>query len=364
MADKLPYMPDVQAWLAITGGRLPPKLGNKGPALNDSILMALRVMDEQDAIRSIEWTGLPLETPNSLIERILYYRANLMMFYMKETNRFYMLPYAGRDIDVYGRYLTVTALPFTGTAEQKGKDNKANITTPWIKDKYWKVIYEPVLMEDWKEEMMDDCCVLLSDYTRQLSQKVIPRAQLQEPLLQVESEIIPFMRTSLLNGTGIEGMKIDSPDMAEEVINASNLLVKASLMGQRWIPMASGVTSEVLSHSQGAKTEEFLLAIQSLDNWRLSFHGLENGGLFQKKAHMLESEQAGNTGNAGLIMADKVQNRQEFCNIANSIWGLAMWAESSEIVSEIDRNMDGEMDNDDSEAGNDVNAIEGGGEEE
>ena len=360
MAEKLPYMPDIQAYLAITGGRLPPKFGNKGPALNDSILMTMRVMDEQDAIRSIEWTGLPLETPNSLVERILYYRANLMFFYMKETNRFYCLPYAGREIDVYGRYQYATALPFTGSAEQTGKKD---ITMPWIKDKYWKIIYEPVLMEDWDESMMTDCCVLLSDYTRQLSQKVIPRSQLQEPLLQVESEIIPFMRTSLLNGTGIEGMKIDSPDMAEEVVNASNQLVHASLMGQRWIPMASGITSEVLSHSQGAKTEEFLLALQSLDNLRLSFHGLENGGLFQKKAHMLESEQAGNTGNAGLIMADKVQNRQEFCNIVNSIWGTAIWADSSEIVSEVDRNMDGEMDNDDSEAGNDTLSMEGGDEE-
>lgn len=360
MADKLPYMPDVQAYLAITGGRLPPKFGNKGPALNDSILMTMRVMDEQDAIRSIEWTGLPLETPNSLIERILYYRANLMMFWMKENNRFYCLPYAGKEIDVYGRYRYATALPFTGSAEQKGKKD---ITIPWIKDKYWKIIYEPVLLEDWDESMMEDCCVLLSDYTRQLSQKVIPRAQLQEPLLQVESELIPFMRTALLNGTGIEGMKIDSPDMAEEVVNASNQLVTASLMGQRWIPMASGVTSEVLSHSQGAKTEEFLLALQSLDNLRLSFHGLENGGLFQKKAHMLESEQMGNTGNAGLVMADKVQNRQEFCNIVNSIWGTAIWADSSEIVSEVDRNMDGEMDNDDSEIGNDTTAMEGGSEE-
>lgn len=360
MAEKLPYMPDVQAYLAITGGRLPPKFGNKGPALNDSILMGMRVMDEQDALRSIEWTGLPLETPASLIERILYYRANLMFFYMKETNRFYALPYAGKDIDVYGRYQYATALPFTGSTEQKGKKSKE---TPWIKDRYWKIIYEPVLMEDWEESMMTDCCVLLSDYSKQLSQKIIPRAQLQDPLMQVESELIPFLRTALLNGTGIEGMKIDSPDMSAEVINASNQIVDAALMGQRWIPMASGITSEVLSHSQGAKIEEYLLAMQSIDNFRLSFHGLENGGLFQKKAHELESEHEGNTGNAGIVMSDRVQCRQEFSNISNSIWGTAMWADSSEMVSNADRNMDGELDNDDSEAGNDTLAMEGGEEE-
>lgn len=359
MPNNLPFVPDVQALQAIYGNRLPPKYGNKGPMLNESILASIRIMDEQDALRSIAWYGLPLETPQSLVERILYYRGNLMFFWMKETNRFYALPFVGKEIDVYGRYQYATALPFTGSTESKdGKKNKKEI--PWIDGKYWKIVYEPVLVDEWTEDMMDGCCVILSDYSRQLSQRVIPRSTLQEPLLQVESEIIPFMRTSMLNGTGIEGMRIDTPDGAAEVRVASEMLTRAAINGDRWIPVMSGINSEVLSHSQGAKMEEFLLTLQSLDNYRLSFHGLENGGLFQKKAHMLESEQQGNVGNAGLVMADKVQNRQEFCNIVNSIWGLGIWADSSEIVSEADKDMDGELDNDASEAGNDTTYDQGG----
>lgn len=362
MADKLPYIPDIQAAAQILGsGRLPPKFGNKGPALNESLLTSLRVMDEQDALRSVEWFTLPPEIPQSLLERMLYYRGSVMFFYMKETNQFYALPYAGKEIDVYGRYRYATALPFTGQMEDGAGKKKKD--APWIDGRYWKIVYEPVF-DNWDPSMLDECCVLINDYSKQLSQKIISRAVMQEPLLQVESEIIPFMRTSMLNGTGIEGMRIETPDGAAEVRVASDLLVKAALNGDRWIPVMSGINSEVLSHSQGAKIEEFLLALQSLDNYRLSFHGLENGGLFQKKAHMLQSEQQGNTGNAGLIMADKIQNRQEACNIINSIWGLGVWADTSEIVSEVDKNMDGELDNDDSQIDEGINDTTEGGEEE
>lgn len=81
--------------------------------------------------------------------------------------------------------------------------------------------------------------------------------------------------------------------------------------------------------------------MQSLDNYRLSLHGLDNGGLFQKRSHMLEAEQEMNAGNVGLVMRDRLQCRQEFCNIANSIWGLDMWCEPSETVIGMDITGDG-----------------------
>jgi len=81
--------------------------------------------------------------------------------------------------------------------------------------------------------------------------------------------------------------------------------------------------------------------MQSLDNYRLSLYGLDNGGLFQKKSHMLEAEQEMNTGNVGLVMRDSLECRQEFCTIINSIYGLDMWCEVSETALGIDTTGDG-----------------------
>lgn len=353
-----PFLPDLQAYTEIFKKILPPQAGNIGPLLNSSLLMALRIMDEQDAVQSVTWYNLPPEISPNLLERIMYYRGNAMFFYMPETNKFYILPYVGEQIDVYGRYRFTTALPFTGTAEAK---NKKDPERPWIAGKQWKPQYEIILPSEWEEKDMTDKCVLLSDYSKQMPQKIQPRQVIMEPMLQIMAEIIPFMRTALLNGTGIDGIRINNQDEAPDVRQASRALTSAAIVGDRWIPIVGDLQMETLSHNAQAKCEEFLLALQALDNLRLSLHGLDNGGLFQKKAHMLQDEQNMNSVMASLIMADKVAQRQEFCNIINSIWGLGVWCEASEIVNETDRDGDGEMDSDNGDGA--TNDMGEGGEE-
>jgi hypothetical protein len=155
------------------------------------------------------------------------------------------------------------------------------------------------------------------------------------------SDMFPFMRTALLNGTGIQGMRVNSQDEYATVESASRAINKAALSGKKWIPMIGNVDFQNLTDGQVAKAEEFLLAMQSLDNYRLSLYGLENGGLFQKKAHVLESEQAMNQGNTSLVLQDSLKYRQDACTIINSVWGLNMWCMPSETVSNVDMNGDG-----------------------
>ena len=83
-----------------------------------------------------------------------------------------------------------------------------------------------------------------------------------------------------------------------------------------------------------------MLAMQSLDNFRLSTYGLENGGLFEKKQHILEAENEVNQSSVGLVLQDGLSIRQNFCNIVNSIWDLGIWCEPSENTSS-DLNNDG-----------------------
>ena len=55
-----------------------------------------------------------------------------------------------------------------------------------------------------------------------------------------------------------------------------------------------------------------------------------------------------NAGNEQLIYQDGLTLRQKFCDIVNSIWGLGIWCEASELVTGMDTNMDGViMDNQD-----------------
>lgn len=305
-------------------------------AIKTSIKKQLRIVDEQDAINRFTWYNLPEGLNARLIERILYYRGQAMLFFLKD--KFYFLPYTlDGTIDVYGRFMQVTPLPFNGTAN----DGKAE--NPWIQGLTFKPVYDVQLPEDFmdksEEELksfIEGSCVLLKDYTEQYSQTNIARQIINDPILDIMSECFPYMRTALKNSTGVQGMRVGTENESANVWAANNAINKAALEGDSKVPIVGTVDFQDLTNGETAKAEEFLLAMQSLDNYRLSLYGLDNGGLFQKKSHMLEAEQEMNTGNVGLVMRDSLQNRQDFCTIVNSIFGLNMWCEVSETVLGMD----------------------------
>ena len=319
---------------------LPTKFDANLPCnLQNAILKQLRVIDEQDAVNRYVWFNLPTGINAGLIERVLFYKGQGCLFYMESDNKFYFLPYAlDGSIDVYGRYTGITPLPFNGSVKADGEKEK-----PWIVGLNKKPIYDVLLPEEINQDILYDGCVLLSDYSKQISQTVLPRQMLNDPLLSVMSECIPYMRTALQNSTGISGMKVGNEDEQSNVAAASLAIQRAALNGEKWIPIIGSVEFQELTSTPVAKSEEFLLTLQALDNYRLSLYGMDNGGLFQKKSHMLEAEQKMNTGNSGIILQDGLKQRLDFCDIANSIWGTSIYCEINETINGMDTNMDGQL---------------------
>ena len=323
---------------------LPLKMVDTSCIMKGDVKKNLRIMDEQDAVNCFTWYNLPAGLNSRLMERILYYKGQGMFFYMEELEKFFFLPYAlNGTIDVYGRFTEVTPLPFNGTTKAGEKEE------PWIQGLTRECVYEVELPENYIDEngvinvegilnTQNNKCVLLHDYTQQISQTNISRQILNDPILDVMSEMIPFARTALLNGTGVQGMRVADEDSSTNVALASNAVNNAALTGKKWVPIVGNVEFQDLTSGEVAKGEEYFLALQSLDNFRLSLYGLDNGGLFQKKSHMIEAEQEMNAGNVGLIMRDRLQNRQDFCTIVNSIWGLGIWCDVSETASGSDKN--------------------------
>ena len=309
---------------------LPIKMSSQSKdALKPNIKKVLRIIDEQTAINRYKWYNLPQGISGQMIERILYYKGQAMFFYDKTTEKFYFLPYAlDGSIDIYGRYTSVKPLPFNGSTEVKKGEKYAPIT------KYITSLSREPLYDLWIDELeadtLDKYCVLLSDYSKQISQTNIPRQLLNDPLLDVMSDCIPFLRTALLSGTGVAGMRVASEDEYANVELASTAIDNAALNGKKYIPVVGNVDFQELAGGSVAKAEEFLLSLQSLDNFRLSTYGLDNGGLFQKKSHILEAEQEMNQGCVGLINQDGLTLRQDFCDIVNSITGLGIWCEVDE----------------------------------
>lgn len=352
-----PVLPNLEPFWAAginpkTG--LPVKFGNSKFTLKEDIKKQLRLIDEQDAVNRYVWYNLPMDLPSQEVERMLYYKGQLCFYYDKDLEQFYFMPYAlDGTIDFYGRYNTVHPVPMTsGTDDKAGKAQ-----AQYLAEKKLKCVYGINIDEEMDSE---NCCVLLHDYTKQLSQNIIPRCTVNDPLLDVMSECVPFMRTALISGTGIKGIRVNDADQADSVNDASRGLVKAALTGEPWVAIEGNVEFQELTDGATLKAEEYMLAMQSLDNLRLSTYGIDNGGLFEKKAHELQSEADINGGPVGLVLQDGLSIRQNFCNIVNSIWGLGIWCEPAQNVMGMDNDGDGAIDEDNSDGANSGVETEGG----
>ena len=311
-----PYLPNLEPFIAAgvdlkTG--LPARISPNN-ACKENIKIQLREIDRQDAVNRYVWYNLPMDLPSQEVERMLYYKGQLCFFYDKDLDQFYFMPYAlDGTIDAYGRYNTIHPVPMTSGTEDKG--NKA--LAEYFSAKKLKCIYGMQLEEG--DVDADNSCVLLHDRSKQLSQTILPRAQIQDPLLDVMAECIPYMRTCLLAGSGIKGIRVQDADQADNVHDAARTMKHAALNQEPWIAIEGNVEMQELTDGAVLKAEEYMLALQSLDNFRLSTYGIDNGGLFEKKAHELQSEADINGGPVGLVMQDGLAIRQNFCNIVNSI---------------------------------------------
>lgn len=317
---------------------LPYRFGGDPKHLKEDVKKFLRLIDEQDAVNRYVWYNLPANITSQELERMLYYKGQLCFFYCKDLEEFYFMPYAlDGTIDFYGRYNSVHPVPMTSGTDDKG--NKAQ--AEYLANLKLKCIYGIKLPEELDLDDLFKSTVLLHDYTKQLSQLILPRVTVNDPLLDTMAECVPFMRTSLLLGTGVKGVRVNDADQAQSVADGGKALEDAALTGNAFVPIIGNIEMQELTDGQVIKSEEYMLAMQSLDNLRLSGYGIDNGGLFEKKAHVLQSEADINGGPVGLVLQDGLSIRQNFCNIVNSIWGLGIWCEPAENIIGADTDGDG-----------------------
>lgn len=300
----------------------------------DAFVKTLRIMDEQQFLTRYKWYNLPYGLNENLVERILYYCGRAMFFYMPETDKFYFLPFTfSKELDVYGRMNRCTPLPFTGSS-----------TTETMKSALSLETREPVYgfqIEDMTWKDFTGKCVICYDYSQQLSQTILSRQELNETIIDYEADMIPYMHTALLNSTGVEGIRVNSDDEQAEVRVASLGVQNAALNGIKWLPLKGRIEFQSLGVQSATQAQEYLLAMQSIDNFRQMAMGLGDGTLFQTRAHMLQTQADMAIGRVDGIYQDGLNRRQEFCNLVNSVFGVGIWCDVSEQATGYDKSLDG-----------------------
>lgn len=349
MANKKPTLPDRQTIETMLPGA---SLENAYAPYKANIKKLLRINDEQVAVNRYKWYNLPPELNGNLMERILYYRGQVMVFFAPETMKWYTLPYTlDGNLDVYGRYDGVKPLPFMGEDQLK---EKGRAIATLFGTMHRTPVYD---IEDLDgvtpDEFLETRCVLLTDYSKQLAQRVIPRSELNDGLIDIESNLIPYMNTMLSNSTGLVGMRVNDQDEQEQVTLASQTANLAALNAQKWMAIRAQLELQDLTSPNSGRAEDMLLAMQALDNFRLGTFGLDNGGLFNKKDYQNLAQTALNRGTSSIVMEDGLYQRQRLCDIINNFVYIPMgmplenlWdCQISECAAGGDLNMDGAIGN-------------------
>lgn len=297
---------------------LPVKFGNKRCTTKEDIKRAIRKNDEQIFVNRYTWYNLPMNLTGAELERMLYYKGQLAFFYLKDLDEFYFMPYAlDGTIDFYGRFNTIHPVPMTAGTDDKASKSQAQ----YLSNIKLNCVYGIKLPEDLKESDLIDSAVLLHDYSKQLSQTIIPTQQINDPIIDLESECMPYLRTALLMGTGVKGIRVADADQADSVREGSRSMINAAIAAEPYVPVTGSIEFQELTDGNVAKAQEFLMSMQSIDNFRLGLHGVQNGGLFEKSQYVNNSQTDMNYagGDIGLTLQDGLNIRQNFCNIVNSL---------------------------------------------
>lgn len=339
---------------------LPTRIFTDGK-LKEEIRRNIRIMDEQEAVNRFNWYNLPSGIDGQLLERILYYRGQGILFFEETLQQFYFLPYAlDGSIDPYGRFLQVTPLPFLGGTTADDKEGKPKA---WIEGLKRKPVYSlEEIFEDPEKFKITEYCVILKDYTPQEGENIIPRKQLQERIVDLMAEAFPMARTNLIANCGVQGLRVPEEDQKKQVEVMNQIIKRSAVSGDPYAPIFGATDFQQLTGGSTSKVQDFLMYMQSLDNFRRSCYGLKSGGVFEKKAHELQAEAMVNQSNTDLIYNDSLKRRQDFCDFVNLIFGLQIWCEPSETAMGLDANMNGNT-VDENNADN-VQVPEGGSEDE
>lgn len=311
--------------------RLPLKLLGRKDSLEPGLKKLLRIKDESEAINRYSWWNTGLTINSNMLERFLYYKYKLGFFYF--NGGFWVMPVTlsgAGTLDFYNLENEVTPVPFNDSASAEQKKVLSSMRL--------KVVKEPMLTPSIQD--FENSCVILRDYTPQGDiNSGIPRATLQDAIIALEATILPYMRTNLMNNTGIIGVKISDQQEANDIIEAANSIDEAAKNGTPWIPLMQKLDRQPLNNGGSSDSTSYLQAYQAIDNLRQSFLGVNKSGIYDKSQYVNASQTAMNVPSS-FPLTDGLKLRQDACNIINSIWPLGIWCEISETAACTDLNGD------------------------
>lgn len=327
----------------------------------------LAVIDYQQFLTRFKWNNLPEGLSSELFERVMYYSGSAMFFYIKELDRFYILPYAmsgeGEEtgIDFYGQFNKIKPYSFNGSTDGSGETSAGKKITAadiflstQIRDNIKDVPF--VKNEEEARKVYENGAVICWDHTPGLSYYCNSRNRLSQAFIKYLIKVLIQVKSALVNASGFNLFAADGEannDIMQMQIDAINedrengklAAVVSNLLGK----------IENLQSNAPAAMADFWACFQSVDNLRLKTMGIRNDGVQQKSQYQNIQEQSVDINDCLQVYWNSFMERVKFSAIVNSIWDLDIYPEPLLLPT-----MGQEEGPSDNQEGNDETQAQGG----
>ena len=301
-----------------------------------SLYDIMRQQNQTETYERYMWLDVPPGLTADLIERVLFFRGKGVFYFNEKVEKFQFLPFTLNGlIDEYGRYLKVNTLPFTGMDEKPKKNKEKRLITTVYQD--LDIVYDlPYTEESFRDIQKGKTVgIILNDSSLGISQQPIIRSNYVKPILHLLSTLIQIINTAMFGCADHNAVTVDNESEYESFNQQVDAINRDILLGRRFTPIIGKMPITPLKTGNTANLEGLFNTFNSLTNLLKSITGISNPGVFDKKAHLLQEEQALNGSNADDIYYNGLRMRQEFCLMVQAYYNYPIWCESKRAMSEV-----------------------------
>lgn len=309
------------------------------------------IMRQQNMIETIErymWVNVPFGLTPDLIERLLFFRGKGVLYFNDKVDKFQFLPFALNGvIDEYGRFTMCNTLPFTGVDSEAGDNRKKkNKTTQTLVYQELPLVYDLPFAKEHFDYIKNrkSVGIILNDSTLAISQQPVIRSNYVTPVLRLLANIIQIINTAIYGVADHSILQVENQSEFESIQMQINAINQDILKGHRFTPVVGKLPITPLKTGNTADLEGLFNTFNSVQNLLKTITGVANAGVFDKKAHLLQSEHNLNGSNADDIYYNGLRARQEFCLMIQAYYNYPIWCESKRGMTEAqaERVMSGE----------------------
>ena len=317
-------------------------VGIKKSRKHEAYKKLFSIRDRQQYLNRFTWHGLPPEIDQNLLERMLYLRGKLAFFFF--NGQFYILPFAlSGNIDIYGRYKGITPYTFNGTAVEHEPGTIVHQDSVWMNGLEFEPVYDLAM------PTKGSPAVILTDYSLDVSQDVLPRYKLQEVFFEDMADVMMIISQDLYNSVITFAIVVNDEGQKNAVMDEL-LSMETDLRkyGINWQVITSKNIGEIqeLKKQSTLNTQSYFEAFVSIDNLRELMLGIENNGVFKKKERQLVGEMELEAGSSDMVLQDALYLRQQFADRINIVFGLNVWVDINEMMKGQDVDGDGTIGDD------------------